>query len=670
MKLIKKLSAISLTIILLNLAVLPALPVLAASIVVNISPVSGPPGTSAIASGAGFTAGNSYSVSLVMKFVPTEVADGTVPAGGAIGAVFSVPVLPRGIYNVNITTAADTTALPLPTFTVTPQIFIDTSSGDFGDKINVNGNGFSASQKVSIIFDAAFLGSVTTDSQGTFSDTAVTIPQVLGGNHSISAKDADGSSPSVNFVVLPKVTLSAGEITVGSTVNVSGSGFAASKTIYPSIDSLAASGKTTSDTTGKFTNYSLKIPQLAQGTHSVVAKDSLGNTAKIDFSIIPSISINPAQGTIGTEVTITGNGFPAIGNNPISISYNGIIVVTSPAVVNADANGNFGANFKIPPGTSNTGIIIVSDSSNKLSVNFNSVANITVTPLSGHVGDPITAAGTGFKSNTAIKISLDTAQAGTATTDADGKFTVTFSLPDSTNGTHQITVADQVNTLKYAFDVIPEFKIAPLSGSAGQDITLSGTGYAALADITVTFDYIQVVNTKTDISGTFAATFKAPAGEDGIHKITFSTGADIITSDFTMSSTPVPSPVLVSPQKLSQVSKTPALDWQDVNIPGVTYTLQISGDSTFLITLLQKDGLKTSEYQLTSQEALGSVSQDAPYYWRVKAVDSAKNESKWSAPLTFYVAPAVSTSVYYAVVAGFVIIVAAVAFFIEKRRAH
>ena len=670
MKLLKKLVAISLVIVLANFAILqPALPVFAASIPVTVSPQSGPPGTQIIAMGNSFTVGSAYTVTFSIGFAPTTVATGTVPVGGSVAAVFPVPILPRGQYNINITTSTDNTQTPVPTFTITPQIFVDTTAGMVADQVNISGNGFNPSQKTSIYFDTSVIASITTDSQGTFSSTAITIPQATAGSHIILAKDASGSTPGVTFSINPKITLSANEITVGSTIIVSGIGFASYKTIQVLIDNLPISGTIISDSSGKFTGFNLKIPEITGGTHTVIASDSLNNTAKNDFSVSPSISINPDNGAVGTNVTITGNGFSSVTDNPITITYNGIVVTTNPELVTAGGNGNFGATFKIPSGTGSAGIITASDRFSTLSTNFNSAANITVNPLSGHVGTTITASGIGFKNNAAIKITYDTTEVGTTTTDADGKFTTTFSVPDSATGKHQITITDQVSTLKSVFSVTPEVKTNISSGSVGQDISASGTGFTASSNITVNYDNNQVTTTATDKNGTFTVTFKVPASESGNHQFTFTDGVNTITSDFSMDSTPPPTPKLLSPASLTQTSGTPTLGWQDVTDPnGITYTLQIAKDATFNILVLQKDGLKQSEYTLTSQEVLGNVSQNTPYYWRVKAIDGANNQSDWSTPFTFYVGTVLKPSNYALILVGICIVVGVIAFLAEWLR--
>jgi hypothetical protein len=67
----------------------------------------------------------------------------------------------------------------------------------------------------------------------------------------------------------------------------------------------------------------------------------------------------------------------------------------------------------------------------------------------------------------------------------------------------------------------------------------------------------------------------------------------------------------------------------------VTYNLEVATDSAFQNIVLEKSDLKDAEYTLTSSEELQPVSQRNPYYWQVRAVDGAGNESPWTAPQSF-----------------------------------
>ena len=53
--------------------------------------------------------------------------------------------------------------------------------------------------------------------------------------------------------------------------------------------------------------------------------------------------------------------------------------------------------------------------------------------------------------------------------------------------------------------------------------------------------------------------------------------------------------------------------------------------------VLEKTDLADSEYTLTEAEKLEKRSKETPYYWRVKTIDGAYNESGWTGAGTFYV---------------------------------
>ena len=91
---------------------------------------------------------------------------------------------------------------------------------------------------------------------------------------------------------------------------------------------------------------------------------------------------------------------------------------------------------------------------------------------------------------------------------------------------------------------------------------------------------------------------------------------------------------LVNSKSKSQVF----FDWEDVTDPsGVKYTLQVATDADFTNVILQKPDLTESEYTLTDEEKLESVGEEEPYYWRVRAVDGAFNNSAWTTPASFRV---------------------------------
>jgi hypothetical protein len=104
----------------------------------------------------------------------------------------------------------------------------------------------------------------------------------------------------------------------------------------------------------------------------------------------------------------------------------------------------------------------------------------------------------------------------------------------------------------------------------------------------------------------------------------------------------------------------------------MTYHLQVASDRNFASMVLEKKGLTESEYTLTGEEKLAAVKKEVPYYWRVKAIDDAANESEWSAPWSFYVgfAFAMPGWAIYILVGLSIVVIGFIAFLVGRRTAY
>ena len=205
--------------------------------------------------------------------------------------------------------------------------------------------------------------------------------------------------------------------------------------------------------------------------------------------------------------------------------------------------------------------------------------------------------------------------------------------------TYQVKASDDTNKYAVNFTISAGATLSPTTGNVGTTLTISGTGFIASGTVTIKYDDVEVKTATADTNGAFAATFNAPASKSGEHTILVSDGTSTKQLTFTMESTapPIPTPLL---PKMGVKAKAEAyFDWEDVtddSLP-ITYTLQIASDKDFTTMVLEKKGLTKSEYTITKAEKLESTSKEAPYYWRVKAVDGASNESGWTGAGSFYV---------------------------------
>jgi len=97
-------------------------------------------------------------------------------------------------------------------------------------------------------------------------------------------------------------------------------------------------------------------------------------------------------------------------------------------------------------------------------------------------------------------------------------------------------------------------------------------------------------------------------------------------------------PALLLPKDGDESEAEVYFDWDDVDDPsGVTYAIQIAIDEEFTSMVLEKGELTSSDYLLTGAEKLSPTKKDSPYYWRVKVIDGASNDSGWSESGSFYV---------------------------------
>ncbi|MBI4188263.1 MAG: IPT/TIG domain-containing protein [Chloroflexi bacterium] len=653
----------------LSLVSVPATPVKAAVGTITIYPLSGPVGTEVSVTASGFSANITYTVT----FSSTNVATGNTSTGSFITNFF-VPSYPRGSYAVTATTAADTTN-STASFTVTPDIILSSLSGSIGDTVTVSGRGFNASSTVRIYFDSAVVATTTATASGTFSGVTFAVPLSSRGAHTVKGNDSTGDSPGVSFNSFQKMSITPTSGVVGDKVTVSGSGFAASGSVTIYFDDGQVATAST-DSAGGFTNIAFNVPESFHGSHTVKATDAAGNYDTRDFTTNPSLTIDPVSGIAGTKVTVNGTGFSA--DSVIVISVDASQIATSPAAITTGSKGSFSASFTVPTVASGSHQIQASDGTNTGSKAFTTAPSMSLNPVSGFVGAKAAAKGTGFLANQPITILFDNVSVKTANSDAAGSFNISFDVPVRPAGTYKVKVSDGTNTKEADFTVLTDATIDPATSTAvpgyvGMTVTVSGVGFSAGKTATVTYDGKQIATMTVASDSKFTVTFNTPPSKAGTHAVIIADGINSISRSFIMESTPPSPPTLSKPETDTKTKAEASFDWTEVTDPsGVTYILQVARDKEFgkESIVLEKAGLTLSEYTLTKAEKLESVSKNTPYYWRVKAVDGASNESAWSSARSFYVGIVLSQSLIYVIIGIFAVILAGGAFWLGRKSAY
>ncbi len=363
--------------------------------------------------------------------------------------------------------------------------------------------------------------------------------------------------------------------------------------------------------------------------------------------------MTPTSGPVGSQVTfvLSSSSFPVDG--PFTVWWSktpDFDVEQAIQVASGDpGKGNIfqiSATFTVPESPYATNYIrcIRAFRPDDLSdaVMFKVTPSLKVSPDTTKPGSTVTIKGTGFPAEDEASLSFD----GTLTDvniaiNKVGSFSSKFTVPDVIAGEHKFTVEAAklyTETATATMEVGPFITLTPERPEIGTQVTVSGCGFAANSEIHIKYDNASIANSpSTDENGCFSYNFNVPASSKKDHSVTAEDAAgNTATFGLPLEIKPPEKPVPVTPkgQRLGLFgTEQVTFSWTEVtDTSGLTYVIEIGENLNFFPL---KPGMKKSGLTQTS------CSVDiAPgtYYWRVKAVDGAGNESEWSiSPYAFKV---------------------------------
>jgi hypothetical protein len=375
--------------------------------------------------------------------------------------------------------------------------------------------------------------------------------------------------------------------------------------------------------------------------------------AYAEFTVIGITDYTPVKGPVGTEVEISGVGFDS--NDEIKVSYDGdhIEIASGGGDRRFKSNGSFTSRVIIPQSVAGVHTLMVEDDGGHSGqVKFTVQPQLTLNPAPASVGKEVTVTGTGFGDNSDIIVYFDgdvVYITGDYDTNDWGGFESRFVVPELDPGTYLVEVEDEAFNLAQAeLEVGPGLNINPVTsvdapGNVGDTVELSGSGFQPNHELIITYAAVAPVTfTTTSLAdGSFEYSFTAPTSKAGEHAITVSDGVSTKGVSFFMEAVPPQAPEPLLPETDTKASSKAEFDWTDVSdtsLP-VSYELQVATNGQFTADaiVVSKIGLTTSTYTLSDEEELESTSEDAPYYWRVRAKDAASNPSTWSSGTRFTV---------------------------------
>ncbi len=511
---------------------------------IAVAPASGQVGASATATGAGFDASASYSVTWNAS---TTLCAGTTNATGGFSCAFTVPSAPAGAHQVTGTEASNA---PVATFTVVPHASLNPSAGNVGRSVTVAGTGFDASSSFSVLWNVSTtVCAATTDSLGRLSCT-FTVPAAPQGAHTITVQEGS-FSPTVTYTVSAALSVSPAGGVPSTTISLSGNGFLAvtqyTACLQANISACPTGASFTTDTNGDLpASANLTAPSVAAGQYYVDVSQAGNFVASAPFTVTSAtLALSPTSGPAGTSIGLSGALYlastqyafcfePAVAACPSGVS----------TTFTTDASGNVpaGVAIAVPATSGGTYYIDVSRSGILVAVaQFSVTPVLGLTPTSGGVGTLASASAGGLGADAAYSLLWNATFAlCQGTTDASGEFACVFFVPAAPAGNHTVTVAQGSFAPTSLFEVTPSLSLNVTQGIVGGSVTVAALGFRASSSVAISWAGVGVCNGSSGVDGSASCAFEIPATPAGSTTVSGSDGTDFATAVFTV----VPSAVV------------------------------------------------------------------------------------------------------------------------------
>jgi hypothetical protein len=317
-----------------------------------------------------------------------------------------------------------------------------------GSSVTINGANFGATQGSSTV---TFGGVATTPSSWSNTKIVAPVPSSLAPGFVDVVVTVNGASSNAqSFLVIPIITgCTPCSGIIGTSVKLTGTSFGDSQ----GSSTVTFNGTSASPSTWSNTSITVAAPVGASNGPIVVTINGWG-TNGVTFSVMPNIlNLQPPNGPVGTQVTITGNGFGQSQNVVSGVSFNGVA-----ATIGTWSDTSITAAV---PQNATTGNVVVTTASNLVS-----------NGVSFTVGQP---------QDFAISISPNP---GTVSEDLETAYTLSVSPSGGFSGDVLLSVSGAPSGATASFN--PSSIISGGSGSSGLFVSTSSSTATGTYKLTIT----------------------------------------------------------------------------------------------------------------------------------------------------------------------------------------
>ena len=407
-----------------------------------------------------------------------------------------------------LTPAATRPAAPTAVPARRPTLALKPKAAPPGAQVRLSGAGFGSSDQLALALVGTAqnaerdLGSVTTAADGQLAG-ALTLPVDLApGHYSLRARDATGEGGETDLWVVPeegRLDLRSYAAHPGEALDLTGAGFAPGEAVRLYLaDSPAPSLATlTADAQGGITASAVKVPDLPDGVHTLVAEgEQTGVTVRREFSVVdytPWVVLSTYALRPGGAVDASGHGFAP--GEEVQVYLDDANSPTLALKAGADGTVRVRSVFAARPEDVGKHRVTLAGASTNTQVSATLevlpyVPKLALTSWAGPPGAGVTFTGEGFAPGETVRVYLERAssrdQVAAFPTGADGAFegagAYVVPVEAATGKLRFVAVGDQSRVpVSQDFDVqnpSPWVELSAYSGPAGTPPSFRGRGFA------------------------------------------------------------------------------------------------------------------------------------------------------------------------------------------------
>jgi len=308
-----------------------------------LSDYSGMPGTDVTIRGYDFEEDEEVEIYFYLNGDRESVATDDTDDDGYFRTTFEVPESYKGEHDIRVYVGNEYEKVA---FDVEPGLTVDPDDGPVGTTVTVKGMGFDEDEEdIELRYyldgdDVTVEEDITADENGSW-EASFKIPTSSSGSHKIDARGDDTSFSEVEdatFEVIPGISLDKSSGSAGDILTVNGSGFQDNeRRIRIFFDSTVVAEDIRADGDGAW-EETITLPELPGAEYDVTAEGAETDRDDIraaSFEVEARLVLSPVTGHVGTELTVSGNGFAA--NKDVVIRYD----ESQEATTTTDDDGSF-----------------------------------------------------------------------------------------------------------------------------------------------------------------------------------------------------------------------------------------------------------------------------------------------------------------------------------------